>query len=57
MQTTLGLIAPPTRPVLRPRVLAQKPNRPLAPGDESPMTHPATAVMLFVGLVYLMLVW
>jgi len=57
MQTTLGLIAPATSPVLRSRVLAQKSGRPLAAGHESPMTHPATAVLLFVALVYLMLVW
>jgi len=57
MQITLDLIAPSTSPVRRSRVLAQEPRPPLAPGGESPMTHPATAVLLFIGLVYLILVW
>jgi hypothetical protein len=57
METTLDLIAPATRPVLCSLELAQEPGPPLAPGGESPMTHPATAVLVFVGLMYLILVW
>ena len=57
MRTTLALIALATSPVLCPPVLAQEPGPPLAPQGESPMRHPAAAVLLFVGLVYLILVW
>lgn len=57
METTLGLIVPATSPVLSSRVLAREPGPPLAPDAESPMMHPAAAVLVFVGLVYLILVW